>query len=107
MNRIILALYSIAAVVVALYPVIAEGRIDEAESVYQRARAILLAARGEESPEVATLYHNLGGLEHARGRYSRGEPFARHGLEIRERVLGPGHPNVAADAAALAAILDG
>jgi len=83
-----------------------QGRYDEAESVYQRARAILVA-REEESLELATLYHNLGGLEHARGRCARGEPLARRGLEIRERALGPEHPDVAADAAALAAILDG
>jgi len=40
-------------------------------------------------------------------RYALGEPHARRGLEIRERLLGPEHPNVAADVAALAAILDG
>jgi tetratricopeptide (TPR) repeat protein len=83
-----------------------QGRYDEAERLYQRARAILVA-REEESLDLATLYHNLGGLEHARGRCARGEPLARRGLEIRERALGPGHPDVAADAAALAAILDG
>ena len=83
------------------------GRFDEAESVYQRAMALVLAARGEASREVATLYHNLGGLEYARRRYAKGEPHARRGLEIRERLLGPDHPDVAADAAALAAILDG
>ena len=84
-----------------------QGRFDEAERVYRRAHAIFLAARGEVSLELAALYHNRGGLEHARGRDGRGEPFARRGLEIREQALGPAHPTVAADAAALAAILDG
>ena len=58
-------------------------------------------------PEVAAVYHNLGGLEHARGRYARGEPFARRSVAIREKALGPDHPDVAADVAALAALLDG
>ncbi len=56
---------------------------------------------------MATLYHNLGKLEHARGRYARGEPLARRSLTIHRKALGPDHPHVADDAAALAAILNG
>ena len=26
---------------------------------------------------MAAVYHNLGGLEHARGRFTAGEPYAR------------------------------
>ena len=37
----------------------------------------------------------------------RGEPFARRSVAIREKALGPDHPDVAADLAALAALLDG
>ena len=84
-----------------------QGRFDEAERAYRRAHGIFLAARAEVSNELAALYHNRGGLEHARGRLAGGEPFARRGLELRERTLGPDHPAVAADAAALGAILDG
>ena len=62
---------------------------------------------GLEHPLAATLFHNLGGLEHARGRYAEGEPHARRSVEIRERLLGPDHPDTAADVAALAALLDG
>lgn len=67
-------------------------------------------AAGEEPPLVhflATLYHNLGGLEHSRGRYSQGEPFARRSVEWRRTVAGEDDPLVAADQAALAALLDG
>ena len=84
-----------------------QGRFDEAERAYRRAHAIFLAARTEVSNELAALYHNRGGLEHARGHLAGGEPFARRGLELRERTLGPDHPAVAADAVALGAILDG
>ena len=31
---------------------------------------------------VATLYHNLGGLEHAAGNHADGEPLARKSVEI-------------------------
>src|SRR5206468_2744879 len=55
---------------------------------------------------LAALYHNLGGLEHERGRFARGEPFARKSVLLRRRALGPRHPDVAADLAALAALLD-
>ena len=35
-----------------------------------RALPIMERVLGLEHPEVATLYHNLGGLEHARGRFA-------------------------------------
>ncbi len=60
-----------------------------------------------DNTEAASIYHNLGGLAHARGRYSEGESLARQAVEIRLRALGPDHVDVAADVAALAAIPDG
>ena len=55
----------------------------------------------------ATLFHNLGGLDHARGLFAAGEPYARRAVEIRERLLSPDHTETAAHLAALAALLDG
>jgi tetratricopeptide (TPR) repeat protein len=82
------------------------GRFDEAAALYARAlRAAEAAGAGDES--LATLLHNIGGLEHARGNYAAGEAPARRSVELRERALGPDHPLVAADLAALAAIVDG
>ena len=82
------------------------GRFDEAAALYERALAAAeRAGAGDES--LATLLHNIGGLEHARGNYARAEPPARRSVELRERLLGPDHPSVAADLAALAAIVDG
>lgn len=77
------------------------GRFDEAEQAYHRALAL-----APDRATLADLYHNLGGLEHARQRYAAGEPWARRGLAIREQLLGPNHPDVAADLAALAPLLD-
>ena len=49
----------------------------DAARCYRRALAIFQRAPDADRPDLATLYHNLGGLEHARGRFARGEPFAR------------------------------
>ena len=82
------------------------ARFDEGAADYARALTIAAGAAGDVLL-VADLYHNLGGLEHARGRFAAGEPLARRGLAIRLRERGPDHPDVAADRAALAALLDG
>ena len=88
------------------------GRFDEGEQAYQRALAIVEEAE-KNNPTIslelllADIYHNLGGLDHARERYAHGEPFARRSVEIRERLLGPDNPDTTADIAALAALLEG
>jgi tetratricopeptide (TPR) repeat protein len=78
------------------------ARFDEAESLYRGA----LRHVAIDSLEAATLWHNLGGLEHSRGRFELAEPAARRAVEIRTRILGHDHPAVAEDRAALGAILD-
>jgi len=82
-----------------------QGRYDEAEALYRRALDTVDAVLGHDHLEAAGLYHKLGGLEHARGRAAQGEALARWGLKIRERELGADHPDVAADKAALVAML--
>jgi tetratricopeptide (TPR) repeat protein len=84
------------------------------QGAYHRcARAYRLALRlatrrlPADHPLFACLYHNMAGLDHARGCYGPAEALARHGLAIRERALGPRHSDVGRDLAALAAILDG
>jgi tetratricopeptide (TPR) repeat protein len=83
------------------------ARLDDARRLYLRASRILKANFGHRNHALASIYHNMGGLEHARGRYARAEVFARHSAAIREKSCGPEHPDVAADSAALAAILEG
>jgi tetratricopeptide (TPR) repeat protein len=80
------------------------GRFDLAARLY--ARALHALGRAEESGTLAaTLFHNLGGLEHARGRFARAERWSRRGLRLRERVGGPAATETAIDVAALAAIV--
>jgi len=79
------------------------GRFDEAERLYCKA----LADTSGEDAAAATIYHNLGGLNHARGEFAAAEPAARRACEIRERLSGSDHPDTLADACALAGVLDG
>lgn len=81
------------------------GSFDEAEAAYRRALA-LAEAGPTDLGLLATLLHNLAGLEHARQRPEAGEPLARRGLAIRENLVGRRHPDVAADLTALAALVD-
>lgn len=87
------------------------AQYDEGRALYERALQVLQTHRDDDdlslSSDIATLYHNLGGIEHARGNYAAGEPLARRAVEMRTRLLGPGHRDVAADMIALGAILDG
>ena len=80
------------------------GRFDEGLTVYRRSLGILEHAIGT-SPDVATLYHNLGGLEHARRNFEEAEPYARRSVELRRETTGPDDPAVAEDEAAWASIL--
>src|SRR5262245_30315912 len=85
------------------------GYFRKAERSYKlalrHARSCLKGAEREFF--LANLYHNLGGLEHSRGRFRCGETFARKGLQLRRRHASRSGLAVAADKAALAALLDG
>jgi len=82
------------------------GKFDEGERTYLRALDLLERQYGKESLETATLYHNLGGLEHTRGNFAKGEPLAHKAYEIR-RALGDDHQATVADAVAWGGLLDG
>ncbi|MFD3537422.1 tetratricopeptide repeat protein [Streptomyces sp. NPDC058664] len=78
------------------------GKFEAAADFYKRA---LNRLSGTTSPELATLYHNIAGLAHARGDYAAAEDPARKAVAVRTEALGADHPDVAADCAALAPIL--
>jgi tetratricopeptide (TPR) repeat protein len=83
------------------------GRFAQARRYDDRALVVASRVLNAGDSQFASLYHNLGGLEHALWRFGRAEPFARRAVRIRERSLGPQHPEMAADLVALAVILDG
>ena len=85
------------------------GKLDSAERYYRL--ALRHARRFTNTPGreffLANLYHNLGGVEHARGRFWRAAAHARKGLRLRLQCVRSGSLAAASDMAALAAILDG
>lgn len=81
------------------------GRFDDGRHVYERALAIVERAFGEMHEDVATLHHNLGGLEHARREFQAAEPHARRSVELRRVLRGPEDVTTAEDEAAWAPIL--
>jgi len=83
------------------------GQFVRADRMYRRSLklALDLAQSAERKELVATLYHNLGGIAHARRRYAEGLRHARRGIAIRKRIRPRDAVAVTADEAALAAIL--
>lgn len=83
------------------------GQYDAARVHYERALALLESAADPDAAAIATVYHNLGGIEHARGNHLAGERLARRGLAVRLGLPVADPEGVAADQIALAALLDG
>jgi tetratricopeptide (TPR) repeat protein len=83
------------------------GRFDDAAAAYAQVLPVAEALVHTDPQLLAALLHNLAGLAHSRGDDAGAEPLARRGLALRERVCAGGDPAVAADAAALGAILEG
>jgi tetratricopeptide (TPR) repeat protein len=81
------------------------GRFGDAEAAYDRARVILEALPDVDPEDLAALFHNLGGLAHARGDFETAEPLGRRAVEIRTRTLGPRAPATLLDRSAHAAIV--
>ncbi len=85
------------------------GRFELGRKCYRRALTIIRRhcgpGKARRSPDVASIYHNRGGLEHTAGNFAAGEPFARKSVRIRRRAVGTTHPDYAADLGGLAAII--
>jgi tetratricopeptide (TPR) repeat protein len=76
------------------------GEYDKAAGLYARVRRINQDI-GASAADVATLEHNLAGLEYSRGRYSRAEAHARHAVALRRQVPRVAPLDIAADLAVL------
>ena len=81
------------------------GWFQHSEKQYRRAGALIPRRDPRATEFRATLCHNLAGLEHARGRFARALVYARRGLRLRKRLRVISPLAIAADEAALAAIL--
>lgn len=101
-HRVLLSLLNELAIVCKYW-----GKFTEGEQIYQYILKTSCQHYGEQNSFVATVYHNLAGLEHARHRYERAEQLARKSYELHLQVFGKEHPNTIADGAALGSILQG
>jgi tetratricopeptide (TPR) repeat protein len=68
-----------------------QGRYSEAEPLYQQALALRQKLLGDEHPDVATSFNNLGMLRFH--HYAEAADYLGKALTLIERLLGPDHPN--------------
>ena len=61
------------------------GDFARAEQAYDAALTLLQTELPADHPDLATIWHNIGGLAHARGDYAAAEAPARRAAEIRAR----------------------
>lgn len=83
------------------------GRFAQASRMYRRALKLVAASRDrwERKRFEAALYHNLGGVEYSRRRFDLALRYARRGIRLRKTIRPREATEIAADEAALAAIL--
>jgi tetratricopeptide (TPR) repeat protein len=82
-------------------------RFEQAGQHYQQALMLLQQTLGPNDLELAPLYHNLAGLQHAQDHFVEGEALARSSLELRAAHEGLETTGAAADLAVLGALLLG
>ncbi len=83
------------------------GRYADAGTHYAAALALLEPFLGPDSPQLASLHHNLAGLAHAQGDYLAAEPPARRALQLRRQIKPPDKAGLAGDIGVLGAVLVG
>ena len=79
------------------------GEYSRAIEYYEKALAIDLKVHGDQHPEVATCYNNIGLVYYSQGEYSRAIEYYEKALAILLKVHGDGHPNTKSCAESLAA----
>ena len=83
------------------------GRFDEGLRLYQQALDSVMQRSGEDCLASSVIYHNIGGILHAKSDFTAAESPGRKAWDISRRLLGEDDPRTLFDAVAYAAILDG
>ncbi|MBT2520037.1 tetratricopeptide repeat protein [Arthrobacter sp. ISL-28] len=83
------------------------GRYEEAATYYNRALKLLAAKVGGNAPDMASLFHNLAGLNHVQGQFVQAEEPARKAVRLRRAARPPDPVGLAADLSVLGAVLAG
>lgn len=72
-----------------------EGKLADSERVGRRALELARNGYGTESRHTAAILSNLGVVYDELGRWRESVEASTEGLEIRKRILPPGHPDLA------------
>ena len=73
------------------------GKFEAAERLYQQTLTTLQSQYGNYHPDIASIYHNLAGLNHTRGDYQTAETWARQSYQLHLDLFGAQHPKTIAD----------
>jgi len=65
-----------------------QGKLTEAEDLYQQALAIRERKQGPTHPDVAMVLNNLAAVYAAEGKYDAAQPLLERSVEIRQAALG-------------------
>jgi tetratricopeptide (TPR) repeat protein len=74
---------------------LAEGKLDEARALFERAIDVLERELGPEHLAVAEPLSGLAISVGQQGEHAKARAYLKRALAIQEAVLGPGHPNLA------------
>jgi CHAT domain-containing protein len=83
-----------------------KGKYAEAEPLHRKILVIQQKALGENHPDTARAYYNLGDNLDRQEKYAEAESFYRHALVIQLKLLSEDHPDTALTLRDLAVCLD-
>lgn len=72
-----------------------QERYEEAEPLHLRALALRRRVHGEQHPDVALSYNDVGWFYYLTGDYDRAEEFHLQALELERELYDPEHPTIA------------
>ena len=73
-----------------------QGKLDEAEQMYNQTLQIRVKVFGNDSLDVANTQKNIADIRSAQAQYEEAVKMYTSVVQIQERVVGREHPHVAA-----------
>jgi len=86
------------------YTYVLSGQYQKAGPLYKEAMTALARKLGQDHPEMATSWRQIGELQETLGEYDKAVSLYKKALEILEKKRGPEHPMLAGILAKLAAL---
>jgi tetratricopeptide (TPR) repeat protein len=77
------------------------GNVNKAKALFGQALALVKRVRGDDDPQVASSYNNLGVMLTTAQQPAEARVYLEKALDMRTKNSGPEHPDVAATCAAL------